>query len=71
MIEPKTSTQKLIALIPKVLLVFWMGGVVFVYVIIYWPPVLRQVAEGLGMTGLIWDLKLFLEPFFTAPFGSG
>lgn len=71
MIEPKEIQSKITTLITRAVLVFWVGTVVFVYLITYWPPVLWPVAEGLGITGLIWDLQVLIKPLFTAPYAPG
>ena len=71
MVEPQETNQKPIIPITKIFLVVWIGAVVFVYIVIYWPPIIWLLAEGLGIRSFIQNLQMLLQPFFTAPYAPG
>ncbi len=69
--EVRELNRKTMNPIAKAFLVLWIGMVVFVFIIVYWPPVLEQVANGLGVLDLLLSLQALIKSFFTAPYLAG
>jgi hypothetical protein len=48
----------------------WIGTVMSLYVILFWPPYLSRLVQGLGIMDLLQQLQTWIKPFFTAGYLS-
>lgn len=54
----------------KIILCVWMGAIVLFYAIVFWPPSLSGLAQGLGISEWLQKLQAWVAPFFTAGYLS-
>lgn len=54
----------------KIVLCAWMGVVVLLFVILFWPPYLVGLAQGLGILDKLQLLQNLIGPFFRASYLS-
>jgi len=67
---PSNSHLLQTALWVKIVLCVWIGAIVMLYLILFWPPYLWGLAQGLGIMDFLQKLQAWITPFFTAGYLS-
>lgn len=71
MLQPSSDNHSLsTSLWIKIVLCTWMGAVLLLFVILFWPPSFWGLAQGLGISDLVQKLQAWIMLFFTAGYLS-
>ena len=71
MLQPSSDDHSLsTSLWIKIALCAWMGAVVLLFIILFWPPCLWGLAQGLGIMDKLQLLQDWITPFFSAGYLS-
>ena len=70
MLHEPFENQFSISVWVKIVLCVWIGTIILLYVILFWPSSLWELARELGISGILQNLQAWITPFFTAGYLS-